>query len=193
MSFITAAGAVHHGLRSLGWDAAVCGPGPGIVGSASALGHGGMSALDSAHAALALGCRTLLVARMSSADPRGRHRGISHHTLTVLDLLLAPVIVSLPAGMRSPVDSDLREGLGGALAGAGAGGQGAVQASAPVAEKVERPARIARHDWRRARVDLPGFAAAELPAVTMGRDLAQDPMFFAAALAGGAVLGALAT
>ena len=39
---ITTAGALHHGLRALGWDAAVCGPGPGIVGSGSSLGHGGM-------------------------------------------------------------------------------------------------------------------------------------------------------
>lgn len=45
---ITTAGALHHGFHSLGWDAAVCGPGPGIVGSSSPLGHGGMNALDSA-------------------------------------------------------------------------------------------------------------------------------------------------
>ena len=67
---ITTAGALHHGLRTLGWDAAVCGPGPGIVGSSTALGHGGMAALDSAHVALALGCQTLLVARMSTSDDR---------------------------------------------------------------------------------------------------------------------------
>src|SRR5271163_4504870 len=108
---ITTAGALHHGLRTLGWSAAVCGPGPGIVGSGSPLGHGGMAALDSAHAALALGADTLLVARMSSGDPRARHRGISHHTLTVLDLLLEPVTVALPAGMRSPVGADLLAGL----------------------------------------------------------------------------------
>jgi hypothetical protein len=94
---ITTAGALHHGLHEAGWDAALCGPGPGILGSASALGHGGMAALDSAHAAIALGCRTVLVARMSTGDPRPRHRGISHHTLTVLDLLLSPVTVALPA------------------------------------------------------------------------------------------------
>ncbi|MDQ6810912.1 MAG: DUF3866 family protein, partial [Actinomycetota bacterium] len=69
---ITTAGALHHGLCALGWEAVVCGPGPGIVGSSSPLGHGGMSALDSAHAALALGCPTLLVARMSSGDERAR-------------------------------------------------------------------------------------------------------------------------
>ena len=95
---ITTAAALHHGLAELGWDAAVAGPGPGILGSGSALGHGGLQALDSAHTALALGCPTLLVARMSSSDPRARHRGLSHHTRTVLDLLLAPVVVALPAG-----------------------------------------------------------------------------------------------
>ncbi len=109
---ITTAGALHHGLGSLGWDAAICGPGPGIVGSGSSLGHGGMAALDSAHVALALGCPTLLVARMSSGDERPRHRPISHHTITVLDLLLEPVTVALPAGMRSPVGDELRAGLG---------------------------------------------------------------------------------
>jgi hypothetical protein len=95
---ITTAAALHHGLGVLGWDAAVAGPGPGILGSGSTLGHGGLQAMDSAHTALALGCPTLLVARMSSSDLRARHRGLSHHTRTVLDLLLAPVAVAVPAG-----------------------------------------------------------------------------------------------
>jgi hypothetical protein len=95
---ITTAGAIHHGLAELGWDAVVCGPGPGILGSASALGHGGMVALDSAHAAAALGCPVVLCARMSSTDERPRHRGLSHHTATVLALLLARVTVAFPAG-----------------------------------------------------------------------------------------------
>jgi hypothetical protein len=187
---ITTAGALHHGLRVLGWDAAVCGPGPGIVGSSSSLGHGGMSALDSAHVALALECQTLLVARMSSGDERKRHRGISHHTLTVLDLLLEPVTVALPAGVRSPVGADLRAGLSAVFGGA--------MPSRPDGERpapaisVERPARIARHDWRRASVDLPAYAASSLPAETMGRGLAGDPLFFGAALAGGSVLAELA-
>jgi len=100
---ITTAGAIHHGLHDLGWDAVACGPGPGILGSASALGHGGMVVLDSAHVALALGCPTLVVARMSAGDPRPRHRGLSHHTATVLDLLLAPVTVAMPAGSDAEV------------------------------------------------------------------------------------------
>ena len=97
---ITAAGALHAGLGELGWDAAVVGPGPGILGSATALGHGGLAALDNAHAALALGCRTVIVPRMSSGDPRERHRGLSHHTRTVLELLLRPAIVAVPAGSQ---------------------------------------------------------------------------------------------
>ncbi|HXB16310.1 MAG TPA: DUF3866 family protein [Solirubrobacteraceae bacterium] len=182
---VSTAGAVHHGIAALGWDAAVVGPGPGIIGSSSRLGHGGMAALDSAHVALALGCPTLIVARMSSGDGRDRHRGISHHTLTVLELLLEPVTVALPAGMRSPVGDDLRAGLG-AMFGAGAGKRPSL------ALEVERPVRITRHDWRRAEVDLPAYAASGLPAETMGRTLAQDPLFFGAALAGGAALAELA-
>ncbi|MCW3025640.1 MAG: hypothetical protein JWM29_1072 [Solirubrobacterales bacterium] len=182
---VTTAGALHHGLHTLGWDAAVCGPGPGIVGSRSSLGHGGMSALDSAHVALALGCETLLVARMSSGDDRLRHRGISHHTLTVLDLLLAPVTVALPAGMRSPVGADLRAGLGAVFAGS----MPSRHVSSP---EVARPARITRHDWRRAAVDLPSYASSGLPTETMGRGLADDPLFFGAALAGGGALAEMA-
>jgi Protein of unknown function (DUF3866) len=182
---ITTAGALYHGLRTLGWDAAVCGPGPGIVGSSSSLGHGGMAALDSAHASLALGCPTLLVARMSSGDERKRHRGISHHTLTVLDLLLEPVIVALPTGMRSPVGADLRAGLG-ALFGRAMPGRPVLTLD------VERPVRVTRHDWRHAAIDLPAYATSGLPTQTMGRGLSEDPLFFGAALAGGGALAELA-
>jgi hypothetical protein len=82
---------------ALGWDAVLVGPGPGIIGSDTEFGHGGMEALDSAHAALSLKLPTILSPRLSSADPRERHRGLSHHTATVLDLLLAPVTVAIPA------------------------------------------------------------------------------------------------
>ncbi|HEY4429254.1 MAG TPA: DUF3866 family protein [Solirubrobacteraceae bacterium] len=182
---VTTAGAIHHALHTLGWDAAVCGPGPGIVGSRSPLGHGGMAALDSAHVSLALGCPTLLVARMSSGDERSRHRGISHHTITVLDLLLEPVTVALPAGVRSPVGADLRAGLRSVFGGAKPG--------RPVlSPDVARPARITRHDWRRAAIELPAYASSGLATETMGRSLAEDPLFFAAALAGGAALAEMA-
>jgi hypothetical protein len=147
---ITVAGALHAGFDALGWDAAVVGPGPGILGSATALGHGGLAALDNAHAALALGFRTVIVPRMSSGDPRERHRGLSHHTRTVLELLLRPVIVAVPAG-----------------------------------EDFEIPVTMAR---REVETDIAGYVSSGLPARTMGRSIEEDPLFFRAALAGGAVL-----
>ena len=93
---------------ALGWDAALVGPGPGIIGSDTAYGHGGMAALDSAHAALSLGLPSLISPRLSGSDPRERHRGLSHHTRTVLELLLRPVDLPVPEGAR-----DLFSDLGG--------------------------------------------------------------------------------
>ena len=97
---ITIEGAIDAAMQQ--WDAAIIGPGPGIQGSESRLGHGGMAALESAHAALALGCKPLIVPRMSSGDPRPRHQGLSHHTNTVLELLLKPVHVALPEHQELP-------------------------------------------------------------------------------------------
>ena len=108
---ISVAGALAAAAGPLGWDAAIAAPGPGIVGSGSALGHGGMAALDSAHAALALGLETLVAPRMSSADPRQRHRGLSHHTETVLRMLLGSVRVPAPDADGWALDR-LREACG---------------------------------------------------------------------------------
>jgi Protein of unknown function (DUF3866) len=97
MEAISVTGALD-AAAALGWQAVIAGPGPGILGSETRYGHGGMAALDSAHAALALGLRALLSPRLSRADQRPRHRGLSHHTRTVLGLLLAEVEVPLPQG-----------------------------------------------------------------------------------------------
>jgi hypothetical protein len=104
---ISVAGALDAAANGLDWDAAIAGPGPGIIGSDTRLGHGGMAALDTAHAALALGLQTLLSPRLSSADPRERHNPVSHHTLTALQMLLAPVQVPVPAG--NPLPSSLAD------------------------------------------------------------------------------------
>jgi hypothetical protein len=95
-------GAIAAGLESFEWDAAIIGPGPGIVGSDTALGHGGMAALESTHAALAMGCKPVLVPRMSSGDGRERHRGVSHHSRTVLSLLLREIDVAMPDSRPVP-------------------------------------------------------------------------------------------
>jgi hypothetical protein len=108
---ISVAGALDAAVHRLGWDAVLVGPGPGIIGSDTRLGHGGMAALDNAHASLALGMGTLLSPRLSAADPRERHRPVSHHTLTVLRMLLGPVEVPVPSG--NPVATAILAGAAG--------------------------------------------------------------------------------
>jgi hypothetical protein len=171
---ITVAGGIDAGARVLGWDACVAGPGPGILGSASRLGHGGLTALDTAHAALALELPTLLAPRLSSSDPRARHRGLSHHTRTVLEMMLAPV--------RVPVPETEAEGWPLLEADAPEGGSQQEALEDLIAATKDR------HDLAVQPVDLAGYAASGLPTSTMGRDLDEDPLFFAAALAAGSAL-----
>jgi uncharacterized protein DUF3866 len=109
---LSTVGALDAAASELAWDAILVGPGPGIIGSDTAFGHGGMAALDSAHAALSLGLPTLISPRLSSSDPRARHQGLSHHTRTVLQLLLGKVTVAFPedepevAAALEPFDHD---------------------------------------------------------------------------------------
>jgi hypothetical protein len=84
---------------SAGHDAVVCAIGPGIVGTNSFLGHGGVAAAEAANAAGALGGSPVLAPRVSGADERERHRGLSHHTRAVLSLCLGELVVAWPAGL----------------------------------------------------------------------------------------------
>ncbi len=77
-----------------GVDVVVCAIGPGIVGTGTRLGHGGLAAAVAANAASSLGGRPIVAARVSDADPRERHRGVSHHTRAVLDACLGQVLVA---------------------------------------------------------------------------------------------------
>jgi hypothetical protein len=151
---MTVAGGIAHGIGVLGWDAAVCAPGPGIIGSGSRFGHGAVAAADALNLADAIGATALLVPRLSDTDPRERHRGVSHHTRTVASLVLSPAVVAWPEE-RSPEE-------------------------------------LGRLTLQAGRADLEGFSRSGLPSTTMGRSLDEDPSFFAAALAGGSVLAAMA-
>ena len=170
---ISTVGALDAAARALGWDAVIAGPGPGILGSASAYGHGGMAALETAHAALALGMPTVISPRLSSSDPRDRHRGLSHHTATVLRLLLASVRVAAPE-----VEAE----------------RWADSAASAREDALDELIEVCgdRHDVDVRPVDLDTYVASELPTTTMGRDIAEDPLFFAAALAAGDALAASA-
>lgn len=85
-----------------GYEAAVCALGPGVVGTGSSLGHGGVAAAEAANTASVLGGRTVLAVRVSHGDPRERHRGVSHHTKAVLRLVAGGVAVAWPSGLDAP-------------------------------------------------------------------------------------------
>ena len=85
-----------------GFEVAVCAIGPGVVGTASRLGHGGVAAADAANAASALQGSPVLAVRVSASDERARHRGVSHHTRAALELTLARAAVAWPAGLEAP-------------------------------------------------------------------------------------------
>ena len=102
---------------ALAWCAAhaaevvVCSIGPGIVGTATFLGHGGVAAVEAANATVALGGRAVLVPRISGADERPRHRGLSHHTEAVLQLCSEPPHVPSGDELDAPGWHDACEGL----------------------------------------------------------------------------------
>jgi Protein of unknown function (DUF3866) len=85
-------------------DAVVCAIGPGVVGTGSRFGHGAVAAATALNTAAALGGRPVLAARVSSTDERDRHRGLSHHTLAVLQLARADVAVAWPEGLAEPAE-----------------------------------------------------------------------------------------
>jgi len=65
-------------------DVVVVSLGPGVVGTATTLGFSGIEQGQVLDAAFALQGRGYACLRISFADARARHRGVSHHTLTAL-------------------------------------------------------------------------------------------------------------
>ena len=89
---------VYSGLLAAALDAdlVLVGIGPGVTGTGTRYGHGGMSAAVALNAALALGGSPVLAPRLSTADRRDRHSGLSHHTRAVLSATLARCRVAMP-------------------------------------------------------------------------------------------------
>ncbi len=144
-------------------DVVIVALGPGIVGTASPFGHGGIAQGEAVNAAGSLGGRPIAALRLSFSERRARHFGVSHHTRIALGTVaLAPATVVVPAlsdAERAVVDA--------ALADAGI--------------------------WERhTRVDEPAAPlpdARGIPMRSMGRTPADDPGFFHAAAAAGRVAG----
>jgi hypothetical protein len=80
--------------------------GPGNLGTGTSWGFSGVAAGESVNAAAAVGARPVAVLRMSEADPRPRHRGVSHHSITAYGrVALAAADIAVPrsyAGLVEP-------------------------------------------------------------------------------------------
>lgn len=156
---------MHSGLLAarvvLEADLVVVAQGPGNAGTGTRWGFSGVSVGEALNAAAVLGGRPVAALRVSGADDRPRHYGVSHHTMTAIGrVALAAVDVVVP---------QLAGDLGRRV----------------VAQVHELPGR-----HRLVEVptqDLPeALRKAPVPLSTMGRGLEQDPAPFLAAAAAGA-------
>jgi hypothetical protein len=98
----------------LGAELAVVAQGPGNLGTGTPWGYSGVAAGEAVNAAAVLGGRPVASLRISDADPRERHRGISHHSMTAygrVALAAADVVVpdGLPADLAGHVDRQVAE------------------------------------------------------------------------------------
>jgi uncharacterized protein DUF3866 len=161
---------VHSGLLAarlaLDAEVVVVTQGPGNLGTGTRWGFSGVNAGEAINAAATLGGRPVATLRISGADSRERHRGVSHHSLTAYGrVALHPADIAVPdlAGDPSPAMAELAE---------------------IVADGVEQ---LSRH--RLVKVDLTGLrtvlAESPLRLFSMGRGLEDDPAYFLAAAAAG--------
>ncbi len=91
-----------HRLRA---EVIIVAMGPGGAGTGSGLGFTALEVAPVLDAAAWLDGRPMACLRCSEADPRERHRGISHHSLTALDAVRTAVEVAHPPGIVAPVES----------------------------------------------------------------------------------------
>jgi Protein of unknown function (DUF3866) len=155
---------LHSGLLAarhvLGAEVIVVTQGPGNLGTGTRWGFSGVACGEAVNAAAVLGGRPVAALRVSDADPRERHRGVSHHSLTSYGrVALAPADVVVP---------DLPGEFGQQVAGQAAALGG-------------------RH--RLVTVSVAGLEAAlracPVPLSSMGRRLDQDLAYFLAGAAAG--------
>jgi hypothetical protein len=89
-------------------DVVVVAQGPGNLGTGTRWGFSGVAAGEAVNAVAALSGRAVASLRVSDADPRERHRGISHHSLTAYArVALAPADVVVPV-LDGAFGDDLR-------------------------------------------------------------------------------------
>jgi hypothetical protein len=82
-------------------DLVIVGMGPGVVGTASALGTTAVEAAGILDGVTALGGRAGLCVRASEADGRRRHQGVSHHVAAVLRLVQSTPELPVPSRLAA--------------------------------------------------------------------------------------------
>jgi len=146
------------------------GDGPGNLGTETTWGVSALAGGNTLNAASVLGGKPIPALRVSFADPRERHRGLSHHSLTILrDVCLVEATVPIPTlddgTHRAAVWDALREA------------------------KLEERHQLVEVDGRPAVEEM---AARGVAVTTMGRGIEDDPTFFEAAGAAGVLAGRMA-
>lgn len=91
----------------IGAEIVIIGPGPGSIGTGRGLGFSGMETGEHVNRVAALGGAPIYIPRISFAEKRRRHFGVSHHTLTALRLA-----AHFPARLALPEMARLRFCLG---------------------------------------------------------------------------------
>ncbi|MGR6964206.1 DUF3866 family protein [Geodermatophilus sp. URMC 61] len=109
---------LHTGLLAarhvLGADVAIVSQGPGNLGTGTPWGFSGVAAGEACNAVTVLGGEPVGALRISDADPRPRHRGVSHHSLTAFGrVALGGVTLVAPRGLGSELGSQVEEDLAG--------------------------------------------------------------------------------
>jgi Protein of unknown function (DUF3866) len=93
--------AARHVLRA---DLAIVTQGPGNLGTGTRWGFSGVAAGEAVNATAVLAGRPVGALRISEADPRPRHRGVSHHSLTAYGrVALASADLPAPEGLPRAV------------------------------------------------------------------------------------------
>ncbi|MFC8734022.1 DUF3866 family protein [Luteimicrobium sp. NPDC057192] len=146
--------------------------GPGNLGTGTRWGFSGVAAGEAVNAAATLGGQAVASLRVSGADARDRHRGVSHHSLTAYGrVALAPADVPVPVP-----DPEV-----------------AATWPAGLPERIrEQAATLTRCPAGHRLVDVPAdagllaaLAATPVGLSTMGRGLDGDPASFVAAAVAG--------
>jgi hypothetical protein len=151
-------------------DVVVVADGPGNLGTNTTWGVSALGSGLALNAAALLGGRPVAALRVSFADERGRHRAVSHHSLTILER-----ICTVETNIAVPVldDEAQRDAVWDALRG---------RSLEERHQLVEADGRPALQELERRGVEVE----------SMGRAPADDPAFFLAAGAAGVLAARMA-